>query len=303
MVVDEAENNDDVHDEMQQHDADEMVEKHNVINGWFKKHQQIDIIDEIEQCEILAQEIDGEDEAVVDDDDGTHETVEIDEIDFIEVQVKIIEWMVEIDEMVEMVEYGENDENDEIIEADMLLEHREIDETDILVEMLVIDHDEEIVCQDDMHEADENELSSDENEVINEDHLINDDNDEVLLTICIDLHYMRAVYTIMLFVRNDETVETVDVLECHLHIHMVDETVEMVETVDVLLYDISEKQKNEQLIQLDDNDELVDLHVEVEIIDAHELHDLLEVINTAKSFNRKHHYGAFLNFVKNNPWL
>ena len=33
LVVDEAENNDDVHDEMQQHDADEMVEKHNVIVG------------------------------------------------------------------------------------------------------------------------------------------------------------------------------------------------------------------------------------------------------------------------------
>jgi len=83
--VDDCEN-DDVIDETQRLDVDEIDETHRTDVQACQQLVPIDIIDEIEQNENLAQEIDDNVEVVVDDDDTTLETDETDDIEAVEVR-------------------------------------------------------------------------------------------------------------------------------------------------------------------------------------------------------------------------
>jgi len=83
--VDDREN-DDVIDETQRLDVDEIDETHRTDVQACQQLVPIDIIDEIEQNENLAQEIDDNVEVVVDDDDTTLETDETDDIEAVEVR-------------------------------------------------------------------------------------------------------------------------------------------------------------------------------------------------------------------------
>jgi len=114
-----------------------------------------------------------------------------------------------------MVESGENDETDDLMEADMLLDVREIDETDIFDETDEVHLDDVIVCRIDTLELDETESFNDENdEKATKQCQQDDDNDEMQSTICIDSDCMLAKYSTIWFVRNDDNDELDDVIVC-----------------------------------------------------------------------------------------
>lgn len=279
LVADDHEKTDDVLVEMQQHEDDEIDEKHKIIVVQHQKRQQIDIIDEMVLNENLVQETIGNVEVDDEVDDGTLETDEMVDGELDDQQVIITQEMVEMVEMVEMLESGEDDEIDDIMEADMLHDNDEMVDTDIFDEMDEVLHDEEIVCHIDTLEHDETESSNDEmvEKVIKQCEQ-GDDNDEMQSIICIDSDYMHVKFIIMWFVQNDDNDETVVVIACQVHIHHDDEIDDVEQMDEKYLFDIIEALHNERWMWADDHDDNDEVHLEVEMLDALEQVEMLDVV-------------------------
>lgn len=283
--VDELEN-DDVIDETQRLDVDETDETHRTDVQACQQLVPIDITDEIEQNEKVAQEIDDNVEVVVDDDDTTLETDEIDDIEAVEVRQIIIQWTDEIDEIDEMVESGEDDETDDTMEADMLLDVREIDETDIFDETDEVHLDDAIVCRIDTLELDETESFNDENdEKATKQCQRDDDNDEMQSIICIDSDCMLVKYSTIWFVRNDDNDELDDVIVCQVHTQLDDEIDDVEQIDEKYSFDILEILHNDVLMWADEVDELDEMLLEAETVDVREQIEVIDVIWFAKLCN------------------
>lgn len=279
LVADDHEKTDDVLVEMQQHEDDEIDEKHKIIVVQHQKRQQIDITDEMVLNENLVQEIIGNVEVDDEVDDGTLETDEMVDGELDDRQVIITQEMDEMVEMVEMLEYGEDDEIDDIMEADMLHDNDEMVEIDIFDEIDEVLHDEEIACHIDILEHDETESSYDEmvEKVIKQCEQ-GDDNDEMQSITCIDSDYMHVKFTIMWFVQNDDNDETVVVIACQVHTHHDDEIDDVEQMDEKYLFDITEVLHHERWMWADDHDDNDEVHLEVEMLGALEQVEMLDVV-------------------------